>query len=60
LAGGSAKFRRFHATMRAEGITRPFTGTLEQWAYTPLRDTQTAAKEILRRLAARLSDSISA
>jgi uncharacterized protein len=53
LAGGSAKFRRFHATMRAEGITHPFTGTLDLWAYTPLRDTQDAAQEILRRMVAR-------
>ena len=53
LPGGSAKFRRFHATMRAEGITRPFTGTLEHWEYAPLRDTQHAAQEILRRMAAR-------
>jgi mitochondrial fission protein ELM1 len=39
--------------MRAEGITRTFTGTLEHWAYAPLRDTQHAAREILRRMAAR-------
>jgi len=53
LDGGSAKFRRFHATLRAEGITRPFSGALENWTYAPLRDTQRAAEEIRRRLAAR-------
>lgn len=53
LAGGSPKFGRFHAAMRAEGITRPFTGTLEHWTYPPLRETQRAAEEISRRLAAR-------
>ena len=52
LDGGSAKFRRFHATLRAEGITRPFSGALENWTYAPLRDTQRAAEEIRRRLAA--------
>jgi len=53
LDGGSAKFRRFHATLRVEGITRPFSGALENWTYAPLRDTQRAAEEIRRRLAAR-------
>lgn len=53
LDGGSAKFRRFHETMRAEGITRPFAGTLTNWTYPPLRDTQRAAAEIQRRLTAR-------
>ncbi len=51
LDGGSPKFRRFHETMRAEGMTRPFTGTLDQWTYPPLRDTPRAAAEIRRRLA---------
>ena len=49
LDGGSRKFRRFHETLRADGITRPFEGGLEEWAYSPLRDTQRAAAEIGRR-----------
>lgn len=53
LDGGSAKFARFHAAMREAGITRPFRGTIEQWHYTPPDDTQRAAAEIRRRLAAR-------
>jgi len=56
MDGGSAKFRRFHETMRAEGITRPFAGTLAQWTYPPLRDTQHTAAEIQRRLTARQGD----
>ncbi len=56
LDGGSAKFRRFHETMRTEGITRPFAGTLAQWTYSPLNDTQRAADEIRRHLAARQED----
>jgi hypothetical protein len=56
LAGGSSKFRRFHEAMRAEGITRPFAGTLDQWTYPPLRDTQRAAEEIRRRMATRQAD----
>ena len=58
LDGGSRKFRRFHETMRAEGITRPFTGTLTHWTYPPLRDTQHAAAEIRRRMAVRYEDQM--
>jgi hypothetical protein len=53
LAGGSAKFARFHQGLRQAGVTRPFTGRLEHWDYQPLRDTETTAVEIRRRLAAR-------
>jgi uncharacterized protein len=51
LAGGSRKFRDFHRQMRAAGITRPFTGDLEEWRYEPLNDTAVAAAEIRRRIA---------
>jgi mitochondrial fission protein ELM1 len=53
LDGGSPKFNRFHQNLREMGITRPFEGRLESWAYTPLRDTEIAAAEIRRRLVAR-------
>ena len=53
LAGGSAKFARFHQVLRRAGVTRPFAGRLEHWNYQPVRDTETTAAEIRRRLAAR-------
>ncbi len=53
LEGGSAKFRRFHETLRAAGITRPFEGRLERWSYPALRETERAAIEVRRRLDAR-------
>lgn len=53
LEGGSAKFRRFHETLRAAGIARPFAGRLERWNYTPLRDTVAVAAAVRRHLAAR-------
>jgi mitochondrial fission protein ELM1 len=49
LDGGNAKFRRFHATMRAAGITRPFTGRIESWSY-PIRDDTARAGATLRAL----------
>lgn len=50
LAGGTGKFRRFHALMRAAGATRPFDGRIEHWSYEPIDDTARAAAEIRRRL----------
>ncbi len=50
LKGGSAKFHRFHEGMEQAGITRPFTGTLDEWRYEPLAETRRIAREIRRRL----------
>ncbi|MHB8454398.1 MAG: mitochondrial fission ELM1 family protein [Acidiferrobacterales bacterium] len=51
--GGSVKFRRFHDSLRADGITRRFTGVLERWNYVPLDDTARVAAEVRRRLQSR-------
>lgn len=53
LEGGTTKFRRFHEELLARGIARPFRGQLESWSYRPLHETERAADEIRRRLAAR-------
>lgn len=50
LEGGSDKFNRFHHIMQSEGYTRPFTGKLDNWSYTPLDDVGNAASEIARRM----------
>ena len=42
LDGGNAKFARFHATMRAAGITRLFSGGIESWSYQVPDDTARA------------------
>ncbi|MBO0735647.1 MAG: mitochondrial fission ELM1 family protein [Alphaproteobacteria bacterium] len=49
LDGGNAKFARFHAAMRAAGITRPFLGQIESWSY-PIPDDTARAGSALRRL----------
>lgn len=54
LEGGSPKFTRFHRAMREAGITRPFTGAIENWRYAPPDDTPRAAAEIRRRLLAKV------
>src|SRR5436305_7762904 len=54
LAGGDAKFARFHQAMREAGITRPFAGHIESWPYVPPDDTARAGgllrDRVLRRL----------
>ena len=53
LEGGSFKFQRFHEALRADGLTRPFDGSLEHWTYPPLDDTRMVAGVIRRRLGER-------
>lgn len=52
LEGGNGKFKRFHDALRQGGLTRAFTGELEQWTYPPLNETAMVAAEIKRRMAA--------
>lgn len=49
LDGGSTKFERFHAGMRARGLTRPFDGRLERWHVVPPDDMARVVAEIRRR-----------
>jgi mitochondrial fission protein ELM1 len=37
------KLRRFHKSLMDSGITRPFSGVIEQWSYEPPNDTQRVA-----------------
>ena len=50
LEGGAAKFKAFHEALRSDGVTRPFSGALESWTYTPLDDTQAVAAAVHARL----------
>jgi mitochondrial fission protein ELM1 len=46
LPGGGGKFARFHDSLIARGVTRPFTGAIEKWSYVPLDETGRAAARI--------------
>ena len=46
LPGGADKFRRFHQSLRDDGLTRSFTGKLELWDYAPLNDLELVATRI--------------
>ena len=53
LKGRSARHARLHAALQARHSTRPFQGRIESWTAPPLRETERAAIELLRRLADR-------
>ena len=50
MAGGSRRLARFHASLRQDGIVRPFDGRLVQWRYEPINETPRIAAEVLWRL----------
>jgi mitochondrial fission protein ELM1 len=49
MHGYSARLASFHDDLRERGIARIFLGSLETWTYEPLRETERAARELLRR-----------
>ncbi|HEY5337124.1 MAG TPA: mitochondrial fission ELM1 family protein [Rhizomicrobium sp.] len=46
LPGRSTKFDDFHRALAERGISRLFTGQIEQWPYPPLDETGRAAKRV--------------
>ncbi|MEM6650360.1 MAG: mitochondrial fission ELM1 family protein [Pseudomonadota bacterium] len=49
LKGGAAKWTRFQDQLTQKGILRPTADIDEVWSYTPLRETDRVAKDILER-----------
>jgi mitochondrial fission protein ELM1 len=50
LQGGGRRVDALHRNLVKAGALRVFDGKLEHWTYTPLRDAETVAVEIRRRL----------
>ena len=50
LTDGKGKFEDFHRNLQQRGCTRPFTGELAYWQYTPLDETHRAASLIKQSL----------
>jgi mitochondrial fission protein ELM1 len=44
------KFRQFHRALIDDGITRPFAGRIEWWAYDPPNETEKVAASVRDRL----------
>lgn len=53
LEGHSEKFSRFHNTLVERGIAKWFDGTLSTWSYSPLREIDRVADEIIKQLIVR-------
>lgn len=53
LEGGSPRFERLHAGFIARRSARWWTGKLDDWSYTPIREAERAALEVARRLGER-------
>ena len=51
MAGGNRRLARFQAALIADGILRPFDGSLAEWSYRPVNETPRIAAEIRRRMA---------
>tara|TARA_R110002012_G_scaffold136061_1_gene290195 strand:+ start:22902 stop:23900 length:999 start_codon:yes stop_codon:yes gene_type:complete len=47
------KFARLHADLEHRGATRPFADGFQPWTYTPLTETDRAARAVLEAMAAR-------
>ena len=52
---GNTKFASFHDSLKKQGITRPVSLPLADWSYAPLRETDRAAKELVKRWLGRLA-----
>jgi mitochondrial fission protein ELM1 len=52
--GDQWRKRNFHADLSRLGVARPFEGRLEPYVYEPLRETDRLAREVVRRLRARV------
>ena len=50
LEGGAKRLNLFHQMLREQGYTKPFTGTLETWSYTPPNDMLKVVTEIKKRI----------
>ncbi len=53
MDGGQPRRRQFLDDLARRGVTRPFEGRIESWAYAPLKETERAAEEVLMRMSAR-------
>ena len=47
------KFARLHDDLAERGATRPFDGTLDDWTYAPLAETERAARAVLEAMGTR-------
>ena len=52
MGGRNRRHAQFHASLREDGIVRPFDGQLADWRYEPVNETPRIAAEVRRRMEA--------
>ncbi len=52
MGGRNRRHAQFHASLREDGIARPFDGQLADWRYEPVNETPRIAAEVRRRMEA--------
>ena len=52
MGGRNRRHAQFHASLREDGIARPFDGQLAEWRYEPINETPRIAAEVRRRMEA--------
>ncbi len=50
MDGAQTRKQRFHQELADLGVARRFEGRLDTWSYSPLRETDRLAAEVLRRM----------
>lgn len=58
LDGHSLKFRLFHEELESMGAARPYGGAFHGWIYTPVDETDRAAREVLARLGVEIPEPV--
>jgi mitochondrial fission protein ELM1 len=58
LDGHSLKFRLFHEELESMGAARPYGGAFHGWTYTPVDETDRAAREVLARIGVEIPEPV--
>lgn len=58
LDGHSLKFRMFHEELERMGAARPYGGAFHGWTYTPVDETDRAAREVLARIGVQIPEPV--
>jgi uncharacterized protein len=57
MDGSSLKFRMFHEELESQGAARPYGGAFHGWTYEPVKETDRAAREVLKRVGVEIPEA---
>ena len=58
MDGSSLKFRMFHEELESQGAARPYGGAFHGWTYSPVNETERAAREVLARIGVEIPEPV--